>query len=103
MAGLKLLSDNHVSEGIELLVFYARHQRQHASEKRINQIMDMLKKYGAHGKRVIKELESVANYFENEEKDFPRRLSLDKAKAVRDTIAYINASTEKPPLIHLPK
>lgn len=101
MAGLKLFSDNHVSEGIDLIAFYARHQRPHASEKRIGRIMEMLKPYGVHGRRVIDELEAVASYFENDEKDFPKRLSLDKAKAVRDTIEYIKASKDKPRLIYL--
>ena len=101
MAGLKLFSENHISEGIELLVFYARHQRPHASEHRIGRIMEMLKPYGAHGKRVIDKLEAVAYYFENDEKDFPKRLSLDKAKVVRETIKTIKASTDKPKLIYL--
>ena len=61
----------------------------------------MLKTYGAHGKRVIDQLEAVAYYFENEEKDFPRRLSLGKAKLVRETIKAIKASTDKPGLIYL--
>lgn len=101
MAGLKLFADNHVSEGIELCVYYARNQRQHASEKRIDTIMEMLKTYGAHSQRVIDPLEAVAHYFENEEKDFPRQLSLGKAKAVRETIKAIRASTDEPELIYL--
>ena len=35
------------------------------------------------------------------EPDFPRRLSLAKAKAVRDTIKAIKASNERPKLIYL--
>ena len=103
MAGLKLFAENHVSEGIELLAFYARYQRPHASQIRIGQIMDMLKQYGAHGQRVIDKLESIAYYFENDEPDFPKRLSLDKAKAVRDTIKFIKASNDRPRLIYLPE
>ncbi|NQV31485.1 MAG: HEAT repeat domain-containing protein, partial [Phycisphaeraceae bacterium] len=64
MAGLKLFAENGVSEGIELCVDYARNQRQHASEKRIDTIMAMLKMYGAHAKRVTDQLEAVADYFE---------------------------------------
>lgn len=101
MAGLKLFAENHVSEGIELLAFYARHQRSHGSQKRIKQIMDMLKMYGAHGKRVIPRLEALAKYFDNGEKNFPRRLSLQKAKVVRDTIKYIKDSKDRPKLISL--
>ena len=63
--------------------------------------MEMLKTYGAHGKRVIDQLEAVAYYFENEEKDFPRSLSLGKAKCVREAIKAIEASSDRPKLIYL--
>jgi hypothetical protein len=43
----------------------------------------------------------VATYFEKEEKDFPHRLSLGKAKAVRDAVAAIRASRDRPKLISL--
>ena len=101
MAGLELFAKHRISEGIELLVDYSRNQRAHASEHRIGKIMEMLKTYGAHGKRVTDQLEAVAYYFENEEKDFPRRLSLGKAKLARETIKEIKASTDKPKLIYL--
>jgi hypothetical protein len=101
MSGLRLLTKYRISEGIELLVDYARNQKQHASEKRIVQVMELLESYGAHGKRVIPRLEAVASFFENEEEDFPRHLSLGKAKCVRKTIAAIEASTFEPALIPL--
>ncbi len=101
MAGLELLTKHRVSEGIELLADYVRGQRPHASEKRIGRIMEMLRTYGAHGKRVIGKLEAAARYFENDEPDFPRHLSLGKAKCVRDTIKAIQASNKRPKLIHL--
>ncbi len=101
MAGLQLFTKYRISEGIELLVEYSRHQKPHASEKRIVRVMQMLKQYGAHGKRVIPQLEAVASFFENEEQDFPRRLSLGKAQCVRETIAAIEASTDEPELILL--
>jgi len=101
MAGLELFAENHVSEGIEMLVDYSRNQRGHASQIRIVEIMEMLKLYGAHGNRVIDQLEAVAYYFENEEKDFPKNLSLGKAKCVRDAIKFIKASKDKPELIYL--
>ena len=101
MSGLQLLAKYRISEGIELLVDYSRNQKQHASEHRIVKIMEMLETYGAHGKRVIPQLEAVAKYFENEEEDFPRQLSLGKAKCVRETMAAIEASTDEPKLIRL--
>jgi len=102
MAGLSLFSKHHISQGIELLADYARTQNPWASQKRIVEIMDLLKAYGTHAKRVIPKLEAVAHYFEHEEKDFPRQLSLQKMQAVRETIEAIKTSTENPELIELP-
>ena len=101
MSGLELLTKYRINEGIELLVDYSRNQKKHASEKRILKVMEMLKTYGAHGKRVIPQLEAVANYFENEEKDFPHHLSLRKAEFVRETVASIEISIDEPKLIFL--
>jgi hypothetical protein len=61
----------------------------------------MLEGYGAHAKRVVSRLEEVANYFEKEETDFPRRMSKDKARIVRETIQKIKRSGKKPQLTHL--
>jgi hypothetical protein len=100
-SGLELFVKHRISEGIELLADYARNQKQHASEKRIGKVMDLLKQYGTHARRVIPRLKAVADYFEKEEKDFPRKLSLEKAKVVRETIASIEAATDTPALIRL--
>lgn len=54
-----------------------------------------------HGKRVIPQLEETANYFEHQETDFPRNLSREKAKVVRETIAAIQVATEMPELNYL--
>ena len=101
MSGLELLTKYRIDKGIELLADYSRNQKKHASEKRILKVMEMLKTYGAHGKRVIPQLEAVANYFENEEKDFPHHLSLRKAEFVRETVASIEVSIDEPKLIFL--
>ena len=45
------------------------------------------------------ELERIADYFENDEENFPRQLSLQKARLVRETIRAIEASDEYPELI----
>jgi hypothetical protein len=97
-AGLELFAKHHIEEGIELLANYARTQKKHGSEKRIVKVMQMLESYGAHAKRVIPQLEATANYFENEETDFPKQLSLEKARSVRETIEKIAASSELPTL-----
>ena len=61
--------------------------------------MEILLSYGSHAKSVIPELTKIADYFEKDEKDFPKQLMLMKAKCVRDTIHAIEASTDKPELI----
>jgi hypothetical protein len=99
--GLELFAKHHVDEGVELLADYVRSQKAHASEHRIVTILNLLKSYGAHAQRVIPVLESHIRYFENDEPDFPKHLSLQKAQAVRDAIAAIKASTDKPGLISL--
>jgi len=63
--------------------------------------MNIILSYGTHAKAFIPELTKIANFFEKEEKDFPKELSLKKAKSVRDTIAAIEASTETPKLIRI--
>ena len=63
--------------------------------------MKMLESYGGHAQKVIPELEQTAEYFENEEEDFPKKLSLNKARIVRETIAKIQASKDKPKLTGL--
>ena len=103
MAGLSLFAQHHISEGIELLADYARTQNPWASQDRIVEIMKFLRLYGTHARRVIPKLEAVANYFEHEEKDFPRNLGLRKVQTVRDTITFIRGTTETPTLIELPE
>ena len=103
MAGLSLYAQHRISEGIELIADYARTQNPWASQDRIVEIMKLLRPYGTHAKRVIPKLEAVAYYFEHEEKDFPRTLGLRKVQTVRDTIAFIQGTTETPTLIELPE
>jgi hypothetical protein len=46
-------------------------------------------------------IDNPANYFEKEEKDFPKELMLMKAKCVRETIREIEAATDSPELIRI--
>ena len=100
-AGLDLYSRNHVSEGIELIADYIWQQKPHGSEKRVTKYCDMLKRYGAHAQRAIPKLERAIVYFEKEEQDFPKRLSMGKAADVRKAIAEIKQLTDKPELVNL--
>jgi hypothetical protein len=100
-AGLELFSKYRVSEGIELTADYVRTMKPHGSQKHIDKILGMLKGYGAHSQRAIPQLEKAIYYFENEEQDFPKSMSLEKAEKVRQAIKEIQAMTEKPELVKL--
>ncbi|MCU0797200.1 MAG: DUF6288 domain-containing protein [Akkermansiaceae bacterium] len=98
LGGCRLLAKHRVKEGMELCVRYTREQNPWSSQNRTPEIMKLLLSYGAHAQAWIPELEEIAHYFEKEEPDFPADLMAMKAKCVRDTIAAIRASTEKPEL-----
>lgn len=98
MAGLELLSKNRIEEGIELIADYTRLQKPHGSQTRVPTILAMLKPYGAHAQRAIPSLKKSIRYFEKDEKDFPRSMSLEKAEACREAIREIQARTDKPEL-----
>lgn len=99
--GLRLLSKHRVREGIAICVKYTREQNPWSSENRTPELMKVLLTYGAHAKAVIPELEKLADYFEKDEKDFPKHLMERKAKCVRETIEAITSSTDLPELISL--
>jgi len=99
--GLRLLAKHRVEDGISACVKYTRDQNPWASEHRTPELMKILLSYGTNAKPVIPELTKIANYFEKEEKDFPKNLMLMKAKCVRETIAAIEASTDTPELIRI--
>ena len=100
-AGLELFAKHHVSEGIELLADYARNMKKHSSQKRVPVVLKMLESYGTHATRAIPHLEATADYFDNNEEGFPKKLSREKAQAVRDTIENIKSATQTPVLKHL--
>jgi hypothetical protein len=99
--GLRLLAKHRIAEGISACVQYTRDQNPWASEHRTPELMKILLSYGTHAKSVIPELTKIANYFEKDEKDFPKNLMIMKAKCVRETIRAIEASTDSPQLINL--
>ena len=96
--GLRLLAKHGIEEGIAACVKYTRDQNPWASQERTPELMKILLTYGTHAKSVIPELTKLAEYFANDEKNFPEHLMLVKAKSVRETIAAIEASTESPKL-----
>jgi hypothetical protein len=101
--GLRVLAKNRIAEGIAACVQYARDQNQWASEKRTPELMEILCSYGTQAKVVLPELRRLADWFANDEQDFPRELMQQKAKCVRDAIATIEAATAGPELVPLPR
>ena len=99
--GLRLLAKHRIEEGIPACVNYTRDQNPWASEHRTPELMEILLSYGTNAKSVVPDLTQIANYFEKDEKDFPKELMLRKAKSVRETIRAIEASTDSPELIRL--
>ena len=100
--GLRLLATHHIQEGMQALVKYTRDQNPWASQERTPVLMKILLSYGTHAKSVIPELAAIAHYFEKEEKNFPEKLKIMKAKCVRETITAIESSTDTPELTRLP-
>ena len=99
--GLRLLAKHRIEEGISACVKYTRDQNPWDSQERTPKLMKILLSYGAHAKSVIPELTRIGDYFERDEKDFPKNLMLVKAKSVRETITAIEASTDRPELIRI--
>jgi hypothetical protein len=98
IAGLEVLASNHIAEGIPACAEYIRGQNKWASEKRTPELLKILVSYGANAKSAIPELRKAAEIFDSGEKDFPKRLSADKAADVRKAVAEIEAASEKPEL-----
>jgi hypothetical protein len=99
--GLRLLAKHRIAEGISACVQYTRDQNPWDSQERTPELMKVLLSYGTHAKSVIPELSKIGDYFEKEEKDFPRELMLRKARCVRETIRAIEAATETPELVRI--
>ena len=99
--GLRVLAKHRIKEGLAACVKYTRYQNPWASQHRTPELMKILLSYGTHAKAVIPELTKIANYFDKDEKDFPRNLMTMKANCVRETIRAIEASTDTPELISI--
>lgn len=101
--GLRVLAKHRIEEGIAACVRYAREQNPWDSQKRTPELMAILCSYGDKAKVVLPELRQLADYFANDERDFPRELMAQKAKSVREAIATIEAATAGPLLVPLPR
>jgi hypothetical protein len=97
LAGLKLLADRHIQEGIAVSVRYARNQNPWASETRMENIMAALKSYGSAAKETLPQLRELLEFCQNEQ-DFPADCKKRKCAAVADAIQAIEAAREHPRL-----
>jgi hypothetical protein len=96
--GLKVLAAHHIEEGLHACADYVLNQNPWASQERIKEILPILLQYGAHARAVLPKLREAVDYFENREPDFPKKLSLQKAAAVKEAITKIEAATDEPEL-----
>jgi hypothetical protein len=96
--GLKVLASHHIEEGMQATADYLRTQNPWASEHRTPEILEVFDAYGAKAQVIIPQLEETAATFDQGEVDFPKRLSRQKARAVRDAIQKIKSSKEHPEL-----
>jgi hypothetical protein len=96
--GLRLMAQHHIKEGMSACVTYTRQQNPWASEKRTPELMKILLQYGTHAKALIPDLNKLADYFEHDEKNFPKHLMRQKAQCLRDTIKALETSTDTPKL-----
>ncbi len=99
--GLKVLAMHHIEEGMQACADYIRMQNPWASEHRTPRVLGILDLYGSAAQRIVPHLRETAAMFEQGEDDFPRRLSAQKARAVRDAIKRIEAAKEQPELKQL--
>lgn len=96
--GLKVLALHHIKEGMQATADYLKTQNPWASEHRTPEILTVLDAYGAEAQVIIPQLEETAASFDQGEVDFPKHLSKQKAKAVRDAIQKIKSSQDHPDL-----
>jgi len=100
--GLKVLSQHRIEEGMQACADYLQTQNPWASENRTPEILQILDNYGGAARSIIPQLRETAATFDKGEKDFPKRLSQQKAQAVRDAVKKIESVQELPELKRLP-
>ena len=96
--GLKVLASHHIEEGMQATADYLRTQNPWASEHRTPEILEVLDAYGAEAEVIIPHLEDTAAIFDQGEVNFPKNLSKQKARAVRDAIQKIKSAKDHPEL-----
>ena len=102
-AGLELFSQHKIAEGLPLCVDYIKNQKKHGSQKRITTLIKYVESYGGHAQKQIPKMKKIIEYFENEEEGFPKKLSMQKAQYLRESIERIQKSNLRPQLKYIEK
>lgn len=97
VAGVRLLAEHRIEEGMLACLGYAKHQNPWASQDRMGELMKALVSYGAAAKPLLPELRALAKAC-RDEKDFPDDCKRKKTLAVEQAIAAIAASQSRPAL-----
>jgi len=94
--GLNVMADHHIKEGLDLAVWYIRHQKNHGSPRRIPTTLDAILKYKYHAKRIIQDLEKHLPYWEARKN--PNKLNSPNhpANLIRAAIKKIQAMPDQP-------
>ncbi|WDE97321.1 DUF6288 domain-containing protein [Lentisphaera profundi] len=102
-AGLKLLVTHKVADGLPLTVDYIKNQKKHGSQKRILVLIKYVESYGAHAQKEIAKMNDIIDYFEKQEEGFPKKLSMQKAQYLRESIERIQKTNLRPQLKFIEK
>jgi len=97
--GLELLSQHRIAEGIDACVRYIDNGRLWNPQK-YDRVLNALVRYGAHAQRVIPQLQAITEHIEERQQltGFRDKQRVGKLNQVKDAIAAIKASKERPEL-----
>jgi hypothetical protein len=93
-AGLKLMGEHSIAEGLPLAVWYVRYQKGHGNWDRMPAALSAIESYGAHAKPFIPELKSHIAYYREAE---TRRHTLTQTKHPVNVIQKLIDKLEKIP------
>jgi hypothetical protein len=98
--GLRLLAKHNVEEGIQVgLDYLTETWPDWGAANRNEQILKHLKSYGVHAKRIVPQLQKIAEEMAGGQK--AKQPDRDKSDVIRKAIKDINASTHNPKLIRI--
>lgn len=96
-AGLQVLADHHIKEGLDLAAWYVRYQKTHGAPRRIPAAIDAILKYGPHAKSVLPQLESHLEWYASRRRKPDDPVREDEPVAlIRNAIETIRALPDDP-------